>query len=192
VKLILLFCLCLTFYIADAQPSKPIAYAEIGAFSWSLFKGKSNTAHLDQFGNHVGAVTVSTIGYSFKLSNHLVNINIVALFDPQTSWTLYPHLEHPEEALNHEKRHFQICEIYARKFRQTVSKTQFHQKNFNSEIENIFKTITGEYRDEQNRYDKETAHSLNREQQEIWNTKIDQELKTLAGYSESDLTITLN
>jgi hypothetical protein len=157
-----------------------------------MFKGKANTGLLNQFGNQTAAVTVSIISYSSELRNYQAKINITALFNPEKSWTLYPHLEHPDEALNHEKRHFQICEIYARKFRQVVSKTKFSQKNFHSEIENLFHKITGEYRVEQERYDKETVHSLDRQQQEIWNLKIDKELKALAEYSESDLTITLN
>jgi hypothetical protein len=157
-----------------------------------MFKGKANPAHLDQFGNATAAVTVSIISYSSELRNRQVKINITALFNPEKSWTLYPNLEHPDEALNHEKRHFQICEIYARKFRQVVSKTRFSQKNFHEEIENIFKKITSEYRDEQSLYDKETIHSLDRQQQVIWNSKIDKELKALTEYSESFLTITLN
>ena len=191
-KLILLYCFCLISSAALSQASNAIAYSDNHVFNWNMFKGKVNTAHLDQFGNHVAAVTSSIISYSSELRNYQVKINITALFNPEKSWTLYPNIEHPDHALNHEKRHFQICEIYARKFRQEVSKTQFSQKNFHSEIESIFKKITGEYRDEQSLYDKETIHSLDRKQQEAWNSKIDKELKALAGYAGSSLTITLN
>jgi len=157
-----------------------------------MFKGKANLNHINEFGQHTAAVTVSTISYSSELRGHQVKINITALFNPQESWTIYPHLEHPDEALDHEKRHFQICEIYARKFRQSVSKTRFSQKSFHKEMESIFNKITGEYRAEQKRYDLETEHSLNVRQQEIWSEKIDKELKALSVYNKSDFAITLN
>lgn len=191
-KFILIFCFVLVVQPSWSQTSNAIEYSDKGPFNWSMFKGKVKPEHLTSFGGHTAAVTVSTISYTSELRNYQAKINITALFNPQESWTLYPHLEHPEEALNHEKRHFQICEIYARKFRKMVSVTRFNQKNFHPEIEYIFKKITEDYRAEQNRYDQETKHSLDAHQQAIWNAHIDKELKNLSAYNKSDLSITLN
>ena len=191
-KFILIFCLGLTSFTIRSQTSNAIEYSPTGPFNWSMFKGKVNTTHLDQWGNHTGAVTVSSLSYTTEVRNHQAKIKITALFNPNESWTKYPHLEHPDEALNHEKRHFDICEIYARKFRQVVSQTQFHQRTFNTEIENIFKKLTADYRAEQNRYDRETDHSINKKEQAVWNTLIDKKLKELKDYEKNSLTILLN
>jgi predicted secreted Zn-dependent protease len=180
------------FFSIAAQKTAGIEYSPTGPFNWSMFKGKVNTTHLDQWGNHTGAVTVSTLSYTTEVRNHQAKIKIVALFNPNESWTLYPHLEHPDEALNHEKRHFDICEIYARKFRQAVSHTQFPQRTFDKEIENIFKQLTTEYRAEQNRYDYETQHSINKEQQAKWNKSIDQQLVNLTQFKDPNLVLSLH
>jgi predicted secreted Zn-dependent protease len=59
----------------------------------------------------------------------------------------------PDEALNHEKRHFDICEIYARKIRKAISLAQVDRKHFNEQVDYIFKKIVVDYRAAQNRYD---------------------------------------
>jgi len=192
VKYIIIFCFAIVSLTSWAQSSNAIEYSPAGPFNWSMFKGKVNTTHLDQWGNHTGAVTVSSLSYTTEVRNHQAKIRIVALFNPNESWTKYPHLDHPDEALNHEKRHFDICEIYARKFRQVVSQTQFHQRTFNTQIENIFKKLTADYRAEQNRYDQETEHSINKQEQTVWNSLIDNKLKALKDFEEKSLSINLN
>ncbi len=191
-KFILLFCLGFTSISVWSQTTEGIAYADNLDFNWGMFRGNANQSHIHQIGEHTAAITVSTISYTTELRNHQAKIRITAIFNPQESWTLYPHLENPEEALNHEKRHFQICEIYARKFRQQVTKTSFKQKTFNAEVEKIFNKLITEYRAEQDRYDLETKHSLNEQQQALWNARIDKDLQALKDFTRTELTITLN
>jgi len=189
------FLLVLTFGLFSitlfSQETAGIEYSPTIAFNWDMFKGKVNPEHLDAMGKNTGAVTVSSLSYKTEVRGTTAKVKISATFLPWESWTLYPKLSHPEEALNHEKRHFEICEIYARKIRQAVSRTHFLHGHFNEELYAIFKKLSEEERREQSRYDLETEHSTNNAEQKKWDARIDAQLKTLSDYHSPFVTVIL-
>lgn len=185
-----LLCFVFSSYLAVAQQSPFIEYAAIGTFDWSIFKGKVNPKHVAEMGKNTGAVTVSSISYStVDISDKSSTIMITARFHPKESWTRYPNLNNPDQALEHEKRHMDITEVYARKLRQRVSTTHFTASRFQEEIGRLFKEIVSQQREEQARYDRETNHSINTAQQQKWNTQIDRQLEALQAYATPILTI---
>jgi hypothetical protein len=190
------FLLALSFAVCtailSAQDIAAIEYSPDRDFNWSMFKGKINPRHIAEMGSNTGAVTVSSLSYKSQVYGRTAKIRVSALFNPTESWTRYPKLNHPNEALNHEKRHFDICEIYARKIRKAITLAHLDRKNFNQQVDYIFKKIVVDYRAAQNRYDRETKHSIDEDQQERWNAIIDAELKSLAEYSNPLVSIALN
>lgn len=75
--------------------------------------------------------------------------------------------------LKHERYHFNLAEVIARKMRREIS----HVKEPNiSVIQNIYNKWMLEFDKLQSEYDKETNHSKNDIEQIIWQDKIDQEL----------------
>ncbi len=186
-----LLCLVFSSYLVVAQQSPVIEYAAISSFDWSIFKGKVNPKHVAEMGKNTGAVTVSSISYStVDISDRSSTVMITARFHPKESWTRYPNLNNPDQALEHEKRHMDITEVYARKFRQLVSTSHFTASHFQEEIGRLFKEIVSQQREEQTRYDQETNHSINTAQQQKWNTQIDRQLEALKAYSTPVLTVT--
>ncbi|MEP6793091.1 MAG: DUF922 domain-containing protein [Saprospiraceae bacterium] len=181
------FCIFTLF----AQETASIEYSPDVDFNWSIFKGKINPHHVATMGKNTAAVTVSSLNYTTQVKGKTAVVKISALFLPFESWTRYPKLEHPEEALNHEKRHFDICEIYARKLRQAIVMNHFSRTKFSSSLESLFNKITSEYRTEQNKYDRETKHSMDTEQQLKWNRSIDAQLASLSAYSSSTVRVSL-
>lgn len=158
-----------------------------------MFKGKINQNHLAEMGENTGAVTVSSLSYkTIKFDGHTAVIKITAEFHPTESWTRYPKLTNSKVALEHEKRHFDICEIYARKLRLLVSEADFSRHTFNDELNLLFKKITAEQRDIQALYDEETDHSIDEERQVVWNRRIDVQLHELADYAEAIVTVKVN
>lgn len=190
------FLLALTFGLCAvalyAQETAGIEYSPTGNFNWSMFRGQVNPQHIAEMGTNTGAVTVSSLSYKSEIYDRIAKVRISATFNPLESWTRYPKLYHPEEALNHEKRHFDICEIYARKIRQAVSLSHFNRGNFHGQLEYLFRKLVKDYRAEQSRYDRETRHSMDAEQQKKWNAIIDSRLSSLTGYSSPVVTVTLN
>ena len=176
-----------------SQGPSGIEYSEAGKFHWGLFKGRINPQHIAEMGSNTGAVTVSSLSYStIKFTSNSVILKITAKFHPQESWTRYPKLRNPGHALNHEKRHFDLCEVYARKIRQRISETKFTRKNLNAQLKTIFSSLTREHSEEQSKYDHETEHSIDPEEQEEWNQEIDQRLAALADYADAIIVIPLH
>ena len=183
----------LTCFSAFAQQPALIEYSGITQFNWNLFQGRINKEHLATMGQNTGAVTVSSITYTTQqTSPKEASVVITARFHTQESWTKYPNLPKPDVALNHEKRHMEITEIYARKLRQLVSKTRFSVKHFTKELDQLFAEQAAKHREEQNRYDRETGHSTIGDKQIMWDQQIDNSLRELSTYTSTTLKISLH
>lgn len=175
-----------------AQSNVLLNYDAITRFDWNLFQGKINPRLVAEMGDNTGAVTVSSISYTAKqTSPHSVTIVIHARFHVNESWTKFPKLPDPDGALNHEKRHLDLTEIYARQLRKTVFESSFTAGNFKSELDRMFQEIVNVHREEQIRYDVESDHSNNPHQQEIWNIAIDRTLQELDDFSHTMLIVEL-
>ncbi|MDZ4749232.1 MAG: DUF922 domain-containing protein [Saprospiraceae bacterium] len=174
----------------QAQKPAVLEYATVSTFHWGLFKGKINQRHLHEMGGNTGAVTVSSISYTaLQISPHEATVTITARFHPEESWTRYPKLQKPEEALEHEKKHFELTEVYARKLRKLVSNSHYSATLFKDEINKQFTELVTQHRTEQVRYDHETNHSIDSHQQEKWNARIDEQLGSLSTYTETTVRI---
>ena len=192
-KFITAFYFVFTSLVISAQQPALIEYAAVTSFHWGLFEGKINQDHLKQMGQNTGAVTVSSISYtSQQTSVSEATVVITARFHTQESWTRFPNLNQPDEALNHERRHLDITEIYARKLRQAVSKARFSTKHFNKELDRLFNDYAGQHRAEQVRYDHETRHSTEAENQKEWDQKIDAWMEELSAYIEDKIVVRLD
>jgi Bacterial protein of unknown function (DUF922) len=190
----LILCFIFSTVILAAQSHQPvIEYAALSNFNWGLFKGKINPKHVEQMGANIAAVTVSALSYTTSVVNgKKATVRITAEFRPHESWTRYPKIKLPAVALDHEKRHFDITEIYARKIRQVVSTTKFSSAGFNEELDALFKEMAAQHRAEQARYDHETNHSIKPEEQKQWNAWIDSQLEALSEFSKAVVQVNLN
>ena len=174
----------------QAQQPVVLEYATVRKFHWGLFKGKINERHIHEMGENTGAVTVSSISYTaLQISPDEATVTITARFHPEESWTRYPNLIKPEEALEHEKKHFALTEVYARKLRKLVSNSRYSATRFKDEINKQFTDLVTQHRAEQVRYDHETNHSINNHQQTKWNARIDEQLESLSTYSRTTVII---
>lgn len=146
---------------------------------WSDFKGKPVLQ------TTTVAVTASGITFSFsskKSDTRLIDYNYLvrADFYPEQSW--YDEARVTPSILNHERLHFDITELFARKFRQRIESTTFNM-NISNQMETIHNSINRELETMQNTYDAQTNNSQNRELQKEWETKIKQQLNKLVHYS---------
>ena len=95
-----------------------------------------------------------------------------------------------EYGIKHERGHFDICEIYARKLRQRMLKKNFMKvKNIKSEINEMYNQINTELKEAQDKYDQQTEHSMNMAQQKSWEDKISKDLHLLDEYSSTEVDI---
>ncbi|WP_452232608.1 DUF922 domain-containing protein [Lacinutrix sp. MEBiC02595] len=170
---IVLICFCIgTLHKEEST----IAWSESYQLSWSDFKGPSKTD------TDAVATTASGITFSYSIKktrkNEVVGFKtkIFAHFYPEKSW--YKAEIADRHILAHEQFHFNITELYARKFRQRVSQLEASPA-LNKQLDKIHQEINQELSNLQKLYDAETDFSRNYELQSHWQNHIEIELAKL-------------
>ena len=143
--------------------------------TWEDFKANPNLE------SDAIALTASgiTFGYSLKTSGNRIidfSTSVEAQFYPSQSWYLKG--KDNDYILKHEQLHFDITELYARKFREKLSRLPV-SRTVKEQMNAIHKKINESLNQEQRRYDLETEHSINKEVQKHWEDFIAEELKAL-------------
>lgn len=167
--------MCLAF--VPNNEDNPMLWSDSKRIIWDDFKGNP-----DQNTNAV-AITASGMSYDFtaKIENDVVKVDcrIGAYFYPYESW-FKPSLA-SEYTLEHERLHFDISELMARKFRKRLQ-TEHFTKDVKKEMRAIYHEMANSLDSLQNAYDTETNYSINKEQQAVWHLKIAKELETSGEY----------
>jgi hypothetical protein len=148
--------------------------------TWEDFKSAPDHSHPYAAITFSG-MSISFSGMSYGLSDDVVNgetnINykVNCFFIASKSWVKRRY-KGDKGLLKHEQLHFDITELYTRKFREELSKMTFTD-NVKAEIKEVHRRITKEKTLLQEKYDLETDHSKNEAAQKRWQLKIDSELQ---------------
>lgn len=174
-KNILFFLLLIGTY---AQSQETITWSSAYALQWPDFKGEP------RINGDAVAVTASgiTFGYTTtRYDNGRIDyeFDIKAQFYPNRSYYLKERVT--QITLDHERLHFDIAELHARKFRKVVAQTRF-SRNIDNEVEVIYNRINRDLREMQQLYDKETNHSINIEKQKAWQDYVARQLSSFGEY----------
>lgn len=159
-----------------------MSWSESYKLSWSDFKDAPDKS------TSAVAVTASgiTFGFSVKKTDDRVisfTSQVHAHFYPEKSW--YKKEQADLHVLGHEQLHFDITELYARKFRQQIDRVKV-SNSVRSQLKKLHNTINKELSQMQNRYDSETDFSRNVEAQATWQAYITAELNKLSKYKFVD------
>lgn len=159
--------------------SKPTLYEN--SFSWSKerpltwddFKGKQR----QNAGSIVVAETNCGIALETSLAGLLADAHIYVFntFDKRASW-VKPDKKLPT-ILEHEQGHWDICELYTRELQQRFDALQIKGVLMSETINHIYEQVTKEYEATQQRYENETQHGQEAEQQAIWTNRIQEALE---------------
>jgi hypothetical protein len=174
----LLITILLSFILVQQEPMMP--WNPQDKIDWSDFKAEP------QQNADVIAVTASGLSFGYsttRFSNGTIdyNFDVTAHFYPEKSYYLRDHVT--EITLDHERLHFDITELHARKFRQRVQNTKF-TKRIDDEMEVINREINQQLRQMQKAYDDETSHSRILPKQMAWQKYVSQELEKFKQYSD--------
>jgi hypothetical protein len=147
--------------------------------SWSDFKGEPDFEH------PYAAITYSGMSYGFSADivngKVLVKYEVKSFFVASKSWVKKRYSK-DKDLLKHEQLHFDITELYARKFRKRLSRMVFTE-DVKSEIKKVYHEVTNEKTKLQELYDIETDHSKKELIQTKWQLKIAMELKKLINFA---------
>lgn len=165
----------IVLYFGKSSNDETLIWDASRKLTWADFKAEPDIE------SDAAALTASgiTFGYSIKTADkRIVNVKttVEAHFYPNKSW--YFKDKGDNHILKHEQLHFDITELYARKFRKQLSSLPIH-RNINKQMDKMHVDFNEALNEMQKRYDKETNHSLNREVQKQWEYSITEELKAL-------------
>jgi len=136
--------------------------------TWEDFKGIPDTSD-----KAAAASTASTLGYNYTYTpDTTFHFFTYAIFVKNYSW-VKEGWDRTAYELNHEQRHFDITEIYARKLAMAFKRYKLNK----NDRKRIYDSLSTEWDKIQDLYDKETKHSINIEKQKEWDKKIDGLLK---------------
>lgn len=142
-----------------------------------MFRGIENGDK--NFGDiKVGAAISSTISYAYIHSNDSLLFSSWASFFINKSWMD----NKSKEVLNHEQRHFDIAEIYTRKFVMELDTVVFSKNGYKNEIDLIYKKYVDKLNSAQKDYDDQTEHGMNKEIQKEWDRMINEWLNKSKGF----------
>lgn len=161
-----------------AQEEVTISWSEDYKLEWSDFQGKVKAV------SNEAASTASglTFGYSISNTGNTIDkfdANVKAYFYPEKSW--YIKEKANEHILGHEQLHFDITELFARKFRKALQSVPL-KGNLKNNLQILHSRINKELYQLQRVYDQETNHSINKEVQKQWEEAIVEELKKLEAF----------
>lgn len=126
------------------------------------------------------ANTSAGLSYSWGLknSNGVIELEyeVKSYFNRKGSWVKSGSKK--EDLLKHEQVHFDITELHARKLRKKLSEINVNAlgKEPREVLNNYYKAIEKERSLMQQKYDRETNHSLNKNAQLKWQEYVEREL----------------
>ena len=173
----------ITLFIFAFQGDDKIPFKDNHLLTWDDFKGapKSNTPYK--------ALTETQTTFEITMKDGEAIISIQNYFDKNSSWTKE---RNNNKLLEHEQTHFNISELWTRKFRQKLNGKAYRIKEFQKELNALHNEIHKESKAMQAEYDKETEHSVNEANQQKWNKKISNELQKLSAFSGTEVSCKLS
>lgn len=152
-----------------------MAWDEHSKLSWNDFKAKP------KYSVNAVATTASgiTFGFSIKETDNRVisfTTEVHAHFYPEKSW-YKPELSNAH-ILGHEQLHFDITELYARKFKKQISLLKT-SNDVAQKLRSLHKKMNRDLAALQDKYDNETDFSRNFLEQAKWESFIHKELNKL-------------
>lgn len=145
-----------------------IYWDENRQLSWNDFEGEPRH-DIEQ----ISALTSSGIVHYKGCKDGKIIYKVQAYFEKNESWV--KDVARTDHHLHHEQLHFDITELYARKLRRALS-----EKNYSCGQEAQFDAFIDQFlrfwEVEQQSFDYNTQHSIDRAQQEQWSHKIEEKL----------------
>ena len=180
---LVLFVLVITHSTVLAQRKSSLIYFdEQPKLTWKNFRAKANKR------SNFQALTYSGLELSMQSDAEGIHISTYAIFNPRKSWTKEKKSAY---LLNHEQQHFNLTELYARKYRAALQTHKFKKSGADlfKEIQTLYKNFYTQMERQQKKYDKESEHSKNKDQQGKWDQTIQGELIELKHFSDTESTI---
>lgn len=168
--------------LSEKAPFFPTADVDILPWSpdrkltWNDFRGAPRPGGLTGAATHA---RIRATPRAHPLSGR-VRVEVQALFECRKSW-VREQAKGNGDLLNHEQRHFDIAEVYARRLRRELVRRRITAANYAEVKREVIDRLFHAYVQCDEAYDRETVHGINRDAQADWDRRIDRQLGSLAG-----------
>ncbi len=146
---------------------------------WEDFQGKADPT--SSFSAQSNCMFSFRSGIDYKDGVMKLSLFLYPCFTKKASWVVPENKQ--ESLLAHEQLHFDICELYIRKLRKTITGMELSVLDPGKEIQDEFEKAWKDYQSAQSQYDRETRHGLIRDQQESWVEKVKKDLEGLEEFA---------
>jgi hypothetical protein len=173
-----LLILLVSFGIQAQEEDERMGWVE-NALTWENFQAAPDPD------SPFSANTSSGISYSWSLKTSVLgkeyHFEVESFFNPHRSWVKGSASAH---LLAHEQLHFDITELHARKLRKALTEFDFKKsREVKPALQKIYQDVEKQRALMQQKFDRETRHSMNKEAQLEWQNYVAEELKELEGFS---------
>ena len=156
----------------SAYERRNISWQEDRRLTWADFLADPDT------GSVFHALSSTGIAFSSTAKIHgkqvFVDFDVHCFFDPNESWVAVG--KHSPALLTHEQIHFDIAEVFARKLLRQLRQIEYGPHDYQQKMDAEFASVLAEMEEIHSRYDRETAHGLNREVQQKWALMVQKKL----------------
>jgi len=170
------------FLFANALFGQKIIWQEERKLVWDNFKSSVNRESIPD----VTAYTHCGWEYSVVKSTNPkspVKIEVTAIFNEDKSWKDTKRIN--DYILLHEQKHFDIAELFVRKFRKEIEEKIKTSGDYDKIFNTVYSKISNDYKNFQMSYDRITQHGMNKKKQAEYNALIAEELDNLKSYKAS-------
>ena len=164
------------FPISAGQPNE-LYWSSNEPITWDDFEGQK------KYRSSFVAQTVSLIEQSFACKGDHFEFDIKAKFNKNKSWTITD----KADVLKHERKHFDITEVYARKMRKAYTELKYPCSYTMEQLGSIYDRYFDELKIVQEQYDIETNHGIYQMKQEEWDQLIARQLEELEDWKDEPL-----
>jgi hypothetical protein len=144
---------------------------------WSDFHGHIRAEDMS-------VASASYIGFLHKIIRYYhpdsTIIDTRSFFNKSKSWVKIPNIL--PSLLSHEQKHFDLAELYARKFRKSILESNFRVETFAHAVDSTYNYYSAKDDSVHVAYDNETEHGLNVSEQAVWDKRVENELNGLIKY----------
>lgn len=169
------FSILLLYFPLTTIAQNGIIWKENDPLEWTDYKGKVPISNM-------AATTACEIKLEISCYDDVFTYTITAVMKPDKSWVKKNLAD--DALLKHERLHFDITELYARKIRAAFANVRTNCKHFEV-YDHVMQSLVKEMHTVQQQYDEETEHGTIYAPHEIWNTNINQKLEDLKAFASN-------
>jgi hypothetical protein len=148
--------------------------------TWDEYKGRPPASTGQE-----AASTAYDLVHGMRCTGQRFEFVVIAAFQPERSWVLSTVAADPAASLRmlqHERTHFNLTEVHARRMRRYFSQLLHPCTRPQTELQSALTHFIEQEAEAQGRYDRETSYGRMTDRQEAWNSDVARLLASFAAY----------